>query len=99
MFESPNVKKEREQALAREAHVTKFRDLEAGVEGLNAILAEWEVELGTKRAELGRATDPDMMQKLKDEVSAMVTQMANLTTQRKLKIKQMAEERKRAGLG
>ena len=47
--------------------------------GLTAILAEWDVELGVKRTELASATDSDTIQKLKDEVAAMVAEMAKLT--------------------
>ena len=57
------------------------------------------MELGVKRTELASATDSDTIQKLKDEVAAMVAEMAKLTTQRKLKIRQQAQERVRAGLG
>ena len=91
--------KQRELATAREAHVTKHDDLRADVAGLTAILDEWDVELGVKRTELASATDSATIQKLNEEVAAMVAEIAKLTTQRKLKIQQQAQERVRAGLG
>ena len=98
MFESSGVKKKRELAAAREVHVTKHDDLKADVAGLTAILDEWKLELGVKRTEWSHETDPANKKVLAAEVSAMVAEIAKLTTRRKLKIQQQAQERVRAGL-
>ena len=98
VFESAHTKKQRELAKTREAHAIKHDSLKAEVAGLTAILDEWNVELGAKRTELDRETDDDTKQKLEGEIASMVTEIAKLTTQRKLKIQQQAQERVRAGL-
>ena len=98
VFESAHTKRQRELAKTRETHAIKHDSLKAEVAGLTAILDEWNVELGAKRTELDGETDDNIKQKLESEIASIVTEIAKLTTQRKLKIQQQAQERVRAGL-
>ena len=95
-FESPQAKLQKVFAAARDERIKKIQNLKSEIAGLSAVLQELEAELASKKAERDQAAiGSDEKKSLDTEVTALLSEIAKVKTQRRIKLQLHAQEQAR----